>query len=199
MKLITHPEYKRKKNYFIEKYISLGRYKILYKTLDTDFFGSGNCKSKIRYLVEFFEDDTVIFGKEMVYFYDSNPIIHGDGISRENTYFCFYEKSDKFKIFDFNDNLIKKFPFENYYSISGMIQINKKYSLVSYEEFNYIIYYIIENESFFSTNNDSKFPNIRYCSSYNEEFSIPIEIEDNYIIYSGNNRQLISDYLNNHF
>jgi len=147
MKFWTHPDYHNGK---LRKLlctmddvpleIKYGNFKIKYTGYDnSSYFGIFSwkqCSSKFSH-VEFYENDELLFTKEINRPREFHFIINGDGITKENTFYIWFGKNEKneqcVKINDFNDKHIKDTSLgPDCYT--GLIQVSDNYFVVLTEE-----------------------------------------------------------------
>lgn len=147
MKFWTHPDYHNQKleNFMYKKNdISIektfGNFKIKYIGYDnSSYFGIFNWKGCMTCsnTVEFYENDQLLFTKEIRRPREFHFVITGDGKTKENTFFLWYGKNEKnsacVKISNFNDEHIKDTSLgPDCYT--GLIQVSNNYFVVITEE-----------------------------------------------------------------
>lgn len=146
MKFWTHPDYHN--NNLIKQLESLddiqlevicGKFKIKYYGFDNrEYFGvlgwkQSMCKNKH---VEFYENNTLLFTKEITRPREFHFVMYGDGITKENTFYLWIETvncSQSIKVNDFNDDHVKDAQLGPDQYV-GTISLNDKYFVTITEE-----------------------------------------------------------------
>jgi hypothetical protein len=120
--------------------VTHGRYKIKYTGCNNqEYFGKLSWKSdyvKVP-LVEFYEDEILLFTKIISRPREFHFIIGGDGITQKNTYYLWFGRNEKGdycgKISNFKDNYIKNVQLGPDYYV-GVISVSEHYFVTLTEE-----------------------------------------------------------------